>query len=263
MKENKVIHRDGKTASTIFDNRSLEKDYRHLRPLLREGMHVLDVGCGTGAISKDIAQIVGPSGEVIGIDNTAKFIESGRQTYGEVPNLSLQAVDLFNFQATAPFDLIVAARVLQWLNNPLAALKHMKSLLRPGGQISILDYNHEALEWTPEPPASMRQFYATFLRWRADAGMNNRIGEDLADLFEEAGFREIEVVNSDERYERGQGNFEAKVGIWAKVARSKQMVEEGYLEEALRVKAVEEYEAWVEREAISMTMKLNEVRGKV
>jgi hypothetical protein len=51
----------------------------------------------------------------------------------------------------------------------------MYSLLKPGGTVSILDYNHEALEWQPQPPVSMQRFYATFLRWRGDAGMNNHI----------------------------------------------------------------------------------------
>ena len=73
MKENKYIERDGQEATKIFDNRKLEVDYRTLMPLLKEGMIVLDVGCGTGAISKDIANIVGRTGRVVGIDNTEKF----------------------------------------------------------------------------------------------------------------------------------------------------------------------------------------------
>jgi hypothetical protein len=43
---NKVIKRDEQTANKIFDNRSLEKDYRTLVPILKEGLKVLDVGCG-------------------------------------------------------------------------------------------------------------------------------------------------------------------------------------------------------------------------
>ncbi len=81
MKGNKHIERDGQTITKIIDNRSLKVDYRTLEPILKEGMSVLDVGCGTGAISKDIAEIVGNSGKVTGIDNTAKFIESGKISY--------------------------------------------------------------------------------------------------------------------------------------------------------------------------------------
>jgi ubiquinone/menaquinone biosynthesis C-methylase UbiE len=261
--DNKYIERRETSATKIFDNRTLESDYRTLVPILKAGMKVLDVGCGTGAISSGIARRVGPTGQVLGIDHTAKFVESGRETYGEVPNLILMQADLFEFAPDEKFDLIVSARVLQWLSNPLDALLKMKSMLNPGGRVSILDYNHETLDWQPEPPASMREFYATFLRWRQEAGMSNRMADDLPELFVKAGFRSVETLNSDEHYQRGQAQFEEKVGIWSKVAGSRQMVEEGYLDDALRLRAIEEYDDWVRDEAEAMTMKLREVRGKI
>ncbi|MDH5608188.1 MAG: methyltransferase domain-containing protein [Cyclobacteriaceae bacterium] len=260
MDKTKPIRRD--SANTrIFDERSLETDYRTLKPLLKKGWRVLDVGCGTGAISRDIAACVGPSGSVTGIDNTEKFILSGRESYGDVPNLELQSIDLFDYEAAEPFDLVVSARVLQWLHNPAAAIQKMKSLLRPGGIISILDYDHTSLEWVPDPPESMRQFYAVFLKWRADAGMDNRMAENLPALLKEAGFQSIEKINSDEHYHRGRPDYLSKAGIWAKVAGLKQIVEEGYLPETLRLKAIADYTEWVDKTSVSMTMKLNDVRG--
>lgn len=258
---NKEIKRDGQTANKIFDNRSLEKDYRTLVPVLKKGMKVLDVGCGTGAISKGIAERVGLSGSVIAIDNTEAFIISGKETYKAVSNLELFHADLFQYETAEKFDLIVSARTLQWLSTPKEALAKMKSMLKPGGQVSILDYNHEALEWKPAPPASMQLFYATFLRWRADAGMNNHIAEDLPDYFKEVGFVDIEVINSNEVYTKGDDNFLTKIGIWSKVAGSSQMVEEGYLDDKDRLKAIDEYNHWIKTDAESMIMKLKEVRG--
>lgn len=258
---NKEIKRDGQTANKIFDNRSLEKDYRTLIPVLEEGMKVLDVGCGTGAISKGIAERVGLTGAVIGIDNTEAFIISGKETYKAISNLELIHADLFQYETEEKFDLIVSARTLQWLSTPKEALAKMKSMLTPGGQVSILDYNHEALEWKPTPPASMQLFYATFLRWRADAGMNNCIAEDLPEYFKEVGFVDIEVINSNEVYTKGDDNFLTKIGIWSKVAGSSQMVEEGYLDDKDRLQAIDEYNRWIEADAELMIMKLKEVRG--
>jgi ubiquinone/menaquinone biosynthesis C-methylase UbiE len=258
---NKEIQRDGKTTTAIFDNRSLEADYATLIPLLKPGMRVLDVGCGTGAISKGIAERVGPEGHVTGIDNTEKFITSGKETYQYINNLELIYADIFQFDPAEKFDLIVSARVLQWLNNPVDALKRFKELLNPGGQVSILDYNHEQLAWHPAPPESMLRFYGTFLRWRADAGMNNHIAEDLPGYFEEAGFTNIETYDADEVYIKGQDNFLSKIGIWAKVASSTQMVDEGCISNDDRLQAIEDYNKWIETGAESMTMVLKEVRG--
>jgi ubiquinone/menaquinone biosynthesis C-methylase UbiE len=259
--ENKKIDREDIGSTKIFDNRGLETDYRTLIPILKKGMKVLDVGCGTGAISKDIAIKIGEDGKVVGIDNTESFISSGKKTYQSISNLELIHADLFDFNTDKKFDLIVSARVLQWLKNPKEAIIKMKSMLKTGGIISILDYNHTNLEWNPEPPNSMKIFYSSFLKWRKDAGMNNQIAEDLNQILSETGFRSVEVLNSDEHYERDRLDFKSKVGIWSKVASSKQMVEEGYLEDNLRLLAIEEYDQWVDNTAISMTMKLNEVRG--
>src|SRR5690606_6792552 len=198
--------------------RSLKADYRTLEPILKKGMTVLDVGCGTGSISKDIANIVGDSGKVIGIDNTEKFIISGKETYGNTQNLHLIHADFFSFETQEKFDLIASARTLQWLNNPKEALLKMKSLLKPNGIISILYYNHNKLEWNPERPGSMKEFYKIFLQWRSEAGMNNNMADDLPGLMKEIGMVHIEVLNSDEHYKKPRSDFNARVGIWSKVA---------------------------------------------
>ncbi|MEP7228814.1 MAG: hypothetical protein ABI691_01100 [Ginsengibacter sp.] len=99
------------------------------------------------------------------------------------------------------------------------------------------------------------------MKWRSDDGMNNGIADDLPNLMEEIGMVSIQKINSDEHYEKHRTDFNSKVGIWSKVAGSVQMVEEGYLDNNLRLKAIEEYNEWVENKAVSMTMKLNEVRG--
>ena len=111
------------------------------------------------------------------------MIQEGKDLFDLPSNLKLIKADLFKYEPKEKFDLVVSARVLQWLHNPKATLKKMKSLLKPNGQVSILDYNHEALEWTPAPPESMQQFYRAFLKWKEKAGMNNRIAEDLRGVF--------------------------------------------------------------------------------
>lgn len=252
--QNKVIHREN-SSTKVFDDRSLAIDYRTLVPFLRKGMRVLDVGCGTGSITNDISK---QTGKVTGIDNTERFINAGKERYDKV---DLKCVDLFEFKTDEQFDLIVSARTMQWLKNVDEAILKMKSLLKPGGTLSILDYNHKKIEWQPEPPASMRKFYDAFLQWREDAGMNNQVADDLQRHFKKAGFENIEVFNADEHYQRGDENFTFRAGIWSTVAELKQIAEEGYCSEEERLRAIEEYNTWVATDAKSMTLKLNEVRG--
>ncbi|MEM6344695.1 MAG: methyltransferase domain-containing protein [Bacteroidota bacterium] len=252
-------------SAPILDKRTLEKDYRTLVPLIQVGMRILDVGCGSGAISRGLAERVGPNGFVWGIDSSDYLIESGQKRHADIPNLRFTYEDLFAFAPAEKFDLIVSARVLQWLDDPKGALQKFKTLLKPEGMISILDYDHTALEWTPAPPASMKSFYAAFLQWRAEAGMNNQIARDLPAYFEEIGMREIEVFESNEVYQKGAPNFPHKIGIWSAVAQSRgqQVVADGYFSEADRLKTIEEYDAWAATEAQMMVMKLREVRGKL
>lgn len=251
-------------AAPVLENRSLASDYSTLASILTPGLRVLDVGCGTGTISSGIAPLVGPTGHVTGIDSSEALIQRGKSLYGSIPNLELIQVDLFAYEPESPYDLIVSARVLQWLDNPLEAVKKIKTWLRPGGQLSVLDYDHTALEFEPEPPASMQRFYASFLRWRADAGMNNQIAKDLPDYFSEAGFTSIEIIEANETYRKGEANFLSKIGIWTAVAesRGKQLVSDGYMEEADRLATIAAYDSWIAADAQRMTMKLNEVRGR-
>ena len=111
----------------------------------------------------------------------------------------------------------------------------------------------------------MKSFYAAFLQWRAEAGMNNQIARDLPDYFEQIGLSEIEVFESNEVYQKGAPNFPHKIGIWSAVAQSRgqQVVEDGHFAEADRLKTIEEYDAWAATEAQMMVMKLREVRGKL
>ncbi len=259
--ENKVIDRVAQNASNIFNQRTLEKDYRTLISALKPGLRVLDIGCGTGAITKDIAHIVGSTGYVVGIDNTASFISEGKSLFAGIQNLELVHADLLDFVSKEKFDLIISARTFQWISTIDKAIDKVKSLLKPQGQLSILDYNHEMINWNPKPPVSMLHFYNMFLMWRKDAGMNNRIAFDMIDILEEHGFDQVEVFNADEHYERHFPGHLENIKIWSKVANSKQMVDEGYISDAARLNAIKDYNEWAESEAISMTLKLREVRA--
>src|SRR4051812_35224492 len=74
----------------ILARRTLERDHRCLAELLRPGMAVLDVGCGTGAITAGVVKAVGPQGYVMGIDRDEALLEVGRTEHATVPNLHFE-----------------------------------------------------------------------------------------------------------------------------------------------------------------------------
>jgi ubiquinone/menaquinone biosynthesis C-methylase UbiE len=250
-------------VSSFLNTRTLATAQRRLAELLRPGMAVLDVGCGSGAITRGIAAAVAPGGRVVGLDVNAGLVGEARQAHAGVPGLSFEIADLERFEHPPTFDIVTAARVLQWLADPLGALRQMAALVKPGGRVVVLDYNHELIAWQPQPPASFRAFYAAFLRWRADAGMDNALADHLAELFAQAGLVEIVVTPQHETARRGDPDFATRINLWPDVAGSRghQVVADGALDEAARAAAEAEGRAWAREQAQVQMLYLLAVEG--
>lgn len=250
-------------TETLLNTRTLWDDHRRLAQVLRPGMSVLDVGCGTGAITRGIAEAVGPEGRVVGVDMNSRMIAQAREANSDLPGLTFEVGDIYHLPFADAFDLITAARVLQWLQDPGTALQGMVRAAKPGGRILVLDYNHEQARWEPDLPATMQQCYAAFLRWRAESGMDNAIADRLADLFADSGLTDIAITPQHEATQRGDRDFPARLAIWAEVAahRGPQMVADGYLTEVQRATAETEYRRWMGAEALSQTLYLLAVEG--
>lgn len=250
-------------ASNVLDARDVFTSHKRLAELVVPGMSVLDVGCGTGAITRGIAELAGPDGRVVGVDQNPDFMDAAIERHRNVANLSFGVGDVYGLPFKEEFDLVTAARVLQWLSEPKKALQSLVSTVKPGGRVVILDYNHEKIEWTPEPPESVKSFYQAFLLWRADAGMNNQIADHLEVMFQQVGLEEMTVLSQHEYVTEVDPHFPKAIQIWADVmaSRGKQMVRDGYLDESARALAEEEYRAWIQSSAKSQRMYLQSIEG--
>ena len=110
-------------------------------PQLRAGMRLIDCGCGPGSITVDLAQAVAP-GDAIGIDLRADALTQGRTLARErgIANLAFQAASVYQLPyADDSFDAAFACAVLQHLSAPVAALREIRRVLRPGGVVGIVD----------------------------------------------------------------------------------------------------------------------------
>jgi ubiquinone/menaquinone biosynthesis C-methylase UbiE len=100
------------------------------------------VGCGTGAITAEIARAVGPGGKVLGVDRDASLLDIARSEHRALANLRFETADATALHLRERFDMVSAARVLQWVGEPAAALQKIKEAAKPGGLVVVLDYNH-------------------------------------------------------------------------------------------------------------------------
>ncbi|GAB3913331.1 methyltransferase domain-containing protein [Larkinella knui] len=253
-----------KTANPVLDRRTVENANRNLLKHLKPGLSVLDVGCGSGAITRGIAERVGAQGRVLGIDPSANLIDQARQHSGELPQLEFRQADIYSFESSEQFDVVTCARVLQWLAQPQEALVRLEKLVKPGGFLAILDYNHEKIEWTPEPPEAMKKFYGAFLKWRQEAGFDNAIADHLKDQFLQIGFEKITIEPQFEISRKSDPTFAEESQIWSEVARLRgpQLVQDGYISEEERTAAIETYSEWIATTGESMQLYLLAVEAK-
>ncbi|MCR8630131.1 class I SAM-dependent methyltransferase [Paenibacillus radicis (ex Xue et al. 2023)] len=249
--------------TNVLDSRSLTNSHKRLADILTKGMTILDVGCGTGAITRGIAEAVGPNGRVIGIDSNPSLIEKAHRAHGGIPGLSFETGDIYNLTYDKEFDIVTSARVLIWLSDPLKALKMMISATKIGGRVVISDYNHVKISWEPLPPPSMLSFYTAYLKWRSDAGMDNEIADHLLEMFQQSGIEEITITPQHEATKRTDQEFQTRIGLWADTASSRgvQMERDGYITEKEFMAAENEYREWMIQEAQSLTMYMLTVEG--
>lgn len=247
----------------VLNSRTLEASHPRLARLLEKGMAVLDVGCGTGAITRGIASVVGPQGRVVGIDSSAALIEEARRTSLDVPGLQFEVGKAEGLGFDEDFDVATAARLLVWLTHPAAAVRSMKAAVRAGGRIVIADYNHEKIGWSPQPPASMLRFYSAYLAWRKASGLDNAIADRLAVLLREAGLTDIQVTPTHEIVKRGDPNYARRMAIWADTAASRgpQMARDGFISKEEHEAAEREYRQWIASDAGTMEMYMLTVEG--
>ena len=103
---------------------------------LKPGMHVLDVGCGTGEALNWLLGAVSPAGQVVGIDLAAAHVAAARLK--AVPEIKLYQANLFDSPfEPASFDLIWCVNTINHLTDPAAGVMHLATLLRNGGRIAV------------------------------------------------------------------------------------------------------------------------------
>ncbi|MFQ5699576.1 MAG: methyltransferase domain-containing protein [Myxococcota bacterium] len=132
--------------------RTAENSAAHLLPHLRKGQELLDVGCGPGTITFDLARRVAP-GRVVGIDVAHEVVAAAAESAraeGGVTGVTFAVDDVYALdRKDGSFDVVHAHQLLQHPSDPVAALREMRRVLRPGGLLALRDSDYGAFAWAP------------------------------------------------------------------------------------------------------------------
>ena len=147
--------------------RTAENSVAYLLPHVKPGLGLLDVGCGPGNITVDLAKRVSP-GRAIGIDRADRVVDAARaEATAQGAGVEFAVADVYALPYDDDaFDIVHAHQVLQHLAEPVAALREMRRVCRPGGVVAVRDSDYEAMTWFPENDGMTRwlEMYRTVAR---------------------------------------------------------------------------------------------------
>lgn len=135
-------------------SRTAENSAAYLLPRLKPGQRLLDVGCGPGTITADLAALVAP-GEVVALEREPSILDEAMTVAAErgLTNVTPTVGDVYQLDmADDSFDVVHAHQVLQHLADPVAALVEMGRVCRPGGVVAARDADYAAMTWYPADP---------------------------------------------------------------------------------------------------------------
>ncbi|MCC9204034.1 methyltransferase domain-containing protein [Arthrobacter sp. zg-Y769] len=173
----------------------------YLLPELTPGTGILDVGCGPGSITADFAALVAP-GPVVGLDSSEDVLVQARELAAGrgLANVSYLAGNVYDLDfPDETFDVVHAHQVLQHLMDPVAALREMRRVTKPGGLVAVRDADFSGMVWHPPTPelAEWMRIYQEIARGNSaepDAGRH------LLSWALEAGFTDVTPSSSNWLY---------------------------------------------------------------
>lgn len=176
--------------------RTAENSAPHLLPVLRPGLDLLDVGCGPGTITVDLAARVAP-GRVLGLDLSPDPLDEARDAAaraGVAVDFAVGDVYALDLPDDT-FDVVHAHQVLQHLTDPVAALRELARVCRPGGVVAVRDVDYATFTWFPANPGLDRWLEVYYGVARAN-GAEPDAGRRLVAWAHAAGLRDLTATTS-------------------------------------------------------------------
>ena len=183
-----------------FESRSRYKDQKKVNYALKDllnpknGERFLDVGCGTGILTRLIASNLFPNGSITGIDISTHFVEIARNSVQDLKYGSIIKFDIGDAEhlpySDQYFDTAFATRLLLYIHNPQQAVKEIKRVVKENGTIVLADWDFDTLA----VDHSNRQITRKIIHWRTDnKDGNNWSGRQLYRSLKEQNLKDIVI----------------------------------------------------------------------
>ncbi len=185
---------DAREALRLQDQADTLVELLHADTAYPDGHSVLEAGCGVGAQTLSLARN-SPGAHITSIDVSAASVAEARRTLdaARITNVTLRQADLFDFPfAPQSFDHAFVCFVLEHLAEPERALAALKRLLKPGGDITVIEGDHGSAHYHPQSGYAQRAIDC-LVELQARAGGDARIGRRLYPLLADAGFAQVRV----------------------------------------------------------------------
>ncbi len=171
---------------------------------IQRGMRVADLGCGTGMMTRILAELVGPSGEVVGVDFSAGQIKQARALLlKELANVSfIEASATSTGLPRESFDLIYSRFLLIHLTDPEAALREMYGLLKPNGILVVED--GDLTSAGSEPFSKLHAFSELFGGLGPKWGVDYTLGRRLFSMVRAAKFSDPDITLNQPAISEGE-----------------------------------------------------------
>jgi ubiquinone/menaquinone biosynthesis C-methylase UbiE len=187
----------------------------YLLDSLKPHMKILDIGCGPGTITADLAELV-PDGHVTAVDHAPGILDQARAVAAErgLENVEFGVADVHALEyPDDTFCVVHAHQVLQHVGDPVQALREMYRVTKPGGFIAVRDADYSAMPWYPEVPG-MTDWQDLYLRVARANGGEPAAGRRLKAWALAAGIRDIRATSSTWTFAT-EDEREWWSGLWA------------------------------------------------
>ncbi|MHA7651810.1 methyltransferase domain-containing protein [Mycobacterium sp. ML4] len=193
--QHRAVYTHGHHESVLRGHRrrTAEDSAGYLLPHLRPGLSLLDIGCGPGTITVDLAARVEPGGSVTAVELTEDALDLARAEAQRrnATNISFVTSDVHALDfPDDTFDVVHAHQVLQHVGDPVQALREMRRVCVPGGLVAARDADYGGFIWFPRIPLLDRWLELYDSAARANGGEPDA-GRRLLSWARRAGFDDV------------------------------------------------------------------------